>query len=290
MVFLAGEEFLPSDFSGIGHTEILVASGTRPAEARWPERIFARMLEDTANKLQSSSVTSIALTTGVKTFTIAENLPVPPNGGFHGQAIDRANGANNFFFVVDTYDATTLVVVTDALVTNDISGSGTKTDWIIQFATGRTGNTGPTGPGSGDMLIATFDPAGVSEQLLGETATQTMSNKTFADVIGTHQVTFTADGDVDIYLSAQEGETLVDFIGISSDAATTFDADLKVDGVVAASIATVADVEKNDNTFTADSPIPHVPEGSKLTVTITNFTGSGSGNCWAETFKNIIQN
>ena len=37
---------------------------------------------------------------------------------------------------------------------------------------------GPAGAGSGDMLAATYDPANVAQQLVGLTATQTLTNKT----------------------------------------------------------------------------------------------------------------
>lgn len=41
-----------------------------------------------------------------------------------------------------------------------------------------SGNVGASGAGSGDMLAATYDPANISEQVVGLTATQTLTNKT----------------------------------------------------------------------------------------------------------------
>lgn len=80
----------------------------------------------------------------------------------------------------------------------------------------RTGNAGASGDGSGDMLVATYDAANISEQLVGLTATQTLTNKTLtsptlADATFTSALTLTlADGTPGIVWSGQS-------IGIQSD-------------------------------------------------------------------------
>lgn len=53
-----------------------------------------------------------------------------------------------------------------------LSSTATGTNWI-------------TAPGGGDMLIATYDPAAISEQLVGLVATQTLTNKTLEDFSNT---------------------------------------------------------------------------------------------------------
>lgn len=50
------------------------------------------------------------------------------------------------------------------------AGTASSADWVLL-------NDG-AGGGSGDMLAATYDPAGIAEQVVGLTATQTLTNKT----------------------------------------------------------------------------------------------------------------
>lgn len=45
-VILNGEEFNFSDFQRLGHTKILEAGFGRPAERRWPDRVFSQMLAE----------------------------------------------------------------------------------------------------------------------------------------------------------------------------------------------------------------------------------------------------
>ncbi|XP_065198967.1 mucin-19-like [Sycon ciliatum] len=73
---------------------------------------------------------------------------------------------------------------------SDLSGTPTIPTSVDQLNPSQTSNAGKflktdgtnatweSIPGGGDMLIATYDPAGVSEQLVGLTATQTLTNKT----------------------------------------------------------------------------------------------------------------
>jgi hypothetical protein len=74
---------------------------------------------------------------------------------------------------------------TDSMSTNKLLGRGTTGSGAIEEITLGSGLsfTGTTlnasgGGGSGDMLASTYDPAGVAQQVVGTTATQTLTNKT----------------------------------------------------------------------------------------------------------------
>lgn len=68
-----------------------------------------------------------------------------------------------------------------------VDGAGTGVEWV-------------TAAGTGDMLAATYDPGGVAEQLVGLTATQTLTNKTLTTPTLTLKQsaapTPTAEGDI----------------------------------------------------------------------------------------------
>ncbi len=71
-------------------------------------------------------------------------------------------------------------------------GANTTTIWrnieayLYELATNGSG-----GGGSGDMLKATYDPASIAEQLVGLTAVQTLTNKTFGATTFTGLITAT---------------------------------------------------------------------------------------------------
>jgi hypothetical protein len=107
----------------------------------------------------ATSVTSLAIGTGSKTFTTQAGLAYLT--GNRVRAASAADGTNFMEGLVTSYSGTTLVVSIDL-----IGGSGTKTDWNIGLAgqqgiqgltglegdqgptgaTGPKGDTGPTGP------------------------------------------------------------------------------------------------------------------------------------------------
>lgn len=61
-----------------------------------------------------------------------------------------------------------------------VDGAGTSVEWV-------------TAAGTGDMLVATYDPATVAEQLVGLTATQILTNKTLTSpVLTTPQINDTS--------------------------------------------------------------------------------------------------
>lgn len=88
-VTLDGETFELEDFRGLGHSEILPADGDIPAEPRWPDRIFRRLL----NELAGVSVSVVDVTATTKTLALsdanslqactngsAQAITIPPNG------------------------------------------------------------------------------------------------------------------------------------------------------------------------------------------------------------------
>jgi len=82
-----------------------------------------------------------------------------------GDAITDLDGtANRVLYVNATGDVTELA----------LGASGT----VLQSNGATSAPTFEAGSGSGDMTIATYDAANVSEQLVGLTATQTLTNKT----------------------------------------------------------------------------------------------------------------
>ena len=93
-----------------------------------------------------------------------------------------------------------IVAALDALATTGV-GEFMKKTGATTFANASGGG------GAGDMAVATYDVAGVSEQLVGLTAVQTLSNKTFnapgdADAIVSSASTTTA-GKIEVATAAE---------------------------------------------------------------------------------------
>lgn len=93
----------------------------------------------------------------------------------------------------------------------DIWGSGTY-KFIIKDSLGNTLDTIDNVTaifGSGDMTKAVYDPANISEQLVGLTATQSLSNKTLfqPNLVGTTTNNNSSAGSVGEFLEATTGPT-----------------------------------------------------------------------------------
>lgn len=148
-VVLGGETFSASQFSGNGgqgHAQIMPALTTRPAEALFPDRIFARFLEDYAiiqNVLANlsfvgTSASSVAIGTGDKTFTVASGKGWVP--GMPLLITDTAAPTTNYLIcTVKTYSSTTLVVTVPV---GGNFGAGTLSSWAIMPKSGTV--DGPT--------------------------------------------------------------------------------------------------------------------------------------------------
>jgi hypothetical protein len=188
------------------------------------------------------------------------------------------------FNVLSTSDASGWKTFTVAYV--DGNGSFNNTDALtISFVPkGDKGDTGPNGPGTGDMLAATYDAANIAEQLVGLTASQSLSNKTYVEINGFHSIEFTKNGTYIVYLSAQVAETLTALVGITSGGGISFDVSLRINGVQTASITGANDSQDTTTTFSDDT----VAVGQKLDIVITNFTGSGTGNVYIHTEQDVV--
>ncbi len=81
----------------------------------------------------------------------------------------------------------------------DVDASSPSDGEVLTFVSS-SGNWEPSSAGAGDMSSATYDPASVSEQLVGETAAQTLTNKTLTQPTITLKqgasVAPTSEGDV----------------------------------------------------------------------------------------------
>lgn len=93
-------------------------------------------------------------------------------------------------------------VTNNTVLGRKTSGSGVVEE--IGIGSGLTisgGNLITTGAGTGDMLISTYDAASISEQLVGLTASQTMTNKTLTSPVLNTGVSGTAIVDEDDMVS-----------------------------------------------------------------------------------------
>lgn len=116
--------------------------GDYAGEYRWLACYFDFIAAAT-NGRNTTSVSSIALATGVKTIVLVDPLYVV--AGMRGVAIDTADSANKFYFEVDSYNAETKTITTVSVPVSAIEGSGTKVSWNIVLGIGQKGDTGPTG-------------------------------------------------------------------------------------------------------------------------------------------------
>ena len=104
------------------------------------------------------------------------------------------------------------------------------------FAVGGTCVGGAVGAGSGDMVAATYDPANIAEQLVGLTATQSLSNKTLTSI-----------GSISDGIASWDGptNTLSGFTAISG---TTVTGGTLADGAFSTTLGAVTGVTTLDAT------------------------------------------
>lgn len=101
------------------------------------------------------------------------------------------------------------------LAVTPISGTIPSDGELVVVSFTQTGDKGTTGPGTGDMLAATYDPATISEQLVGLTAAQTLTNKTLTDPVFDNDLLFNSFGAIDwnsgtAKISESTGALLID--------------------------------------------------------------------------------
>jgi len=126
---------------------------------------------------------------------------------------------------------------------------------------GPTGPTGPAGAGTGDMLASVYDPAAIAEQLVGLTASQTMSNKTLTSPVLNTGVSGTAV-DTDTALAANSDTLLASQKAIKA----------YVDNAVTGLLDLKGSTDCSTN--------PNYPAGSKgdtYVVTVAGKIGGASG-------------
>lgn len=159
------------DLEGYGFFEE-VTSGTGVTVDRWLA-IYLDALADAGKNMVTTSTSSVSIGTGTKNFTMASAIPYAV--GAYVIAADTAAPTTNY--MIGQVTARSGTALTISVPTGGNFGSGTLSSWAISVS-GPIGATGAAGAGSGDMLESTYDPAAISEQLVGLTATQTLSNKT----------------------------------------------------------------------------------------------------------------
>lgn len=112
------------------------------------------LAQNYANALKATSVSSVSIGTGTKTFTTQSGKQFV--SGQFVVIVDQASSANYMVGQVSSYSSTTLVV--DSQV---VGGSGTKTAWNIAIAgsVGPTGATGATGANGLNFLSGAGAPS-----------------------------------------------------------------------------------------------------------------------------------
>lgn len=187
--------------------------------------------------------------------------------------------------VVGTTDTQTLTNKTIDASNNTISNIDLSTDVTgnlpvgnLNSGTGASGTTfwrgdgtWATPAGAGDMNTATYDPANISEQLVGLTATQTLTNKTINAANNTISNLDVADFDAAAIVTSGEGIA-------SNDNDTTLPTSAAVkayaDGILAANDAMVyqgvVDASTNPNYPAADA-------GDTYRISVAGKIGGASG-------------
>lgn len=134
----------------------------------------------------------------------------------------------------------------DAVTPNYVLSTGQTDEYCLTYeATGTTWEWQVCGGGAGDMLASTYDPATIAEQLVGLTATQTLTNKTLTSPNINEAVAVTSTATE---LNLLDGITVLSGSNTGDEVAAT----TTVAGI--AELATSADVVTGTETDTIVTP------------------------------------
>lgn len=190
----------------------------------------------------------------------------------------------------DIDDVTPTTTKGDIIVENGISavrlGVGSNGQVLTADSTQATGVKWASAAGGGDMSTSTYDPAGVTEQLVGLTASQTLTNKTLTQpaltLTQSTTPTPTAEGVIEWdtdnnQIKVGDGAATKTFsddasLSITASQVSDFDTEVSNNTDVAANTAHRSS-NGSDHTFIDQD----VTSGSTPTFTGTNFTGIPDG-------------
>jgi len=202
-VVVAGKPYNDGDWDAVDNPYGLGQGGHRQNNNFI--NLLLDLLSEASPALQDTSTTSLAIGTGSKTLTLANNRPIPEGADCY--IIDAVTPANRMFGTVTDHTANQLTVnVTQAI------GSGTHTSWIVQ----------PTGPGG----IAGADGADGADGAEYWNAPRVVSNVD-SPVAGLDRdiiMARTSTGAIEVDLPASGRVKIVDIDGAASSNNITVDA------------------------------------------------------------------
>ena len=177
-----GTEYTLSGGSGFTGTVTVITAPPAAGESLRIDRMTARNqvisydVENTAleNALQTSLDRSYMIMQE-EAYNIDQLQGDPAAQWFTGSGVPSSSLGSIYDMYLDT-------------LTGDVYGPKTVSGWGVSVANiigpqGIQGIQGNDGSGSGDMTQATYDPTSINEQLVGLTATQTLTNKTITQPI-----------------------------------------------------------------------------------------------------------
>lgn len=248
--------------------------------------------------------------------SVSQTAPIPLTYADLATLI-AGQGAQILNFIYEVTDGSGFTGVTSGAVWVKYLGTtvGDETDYTIIskediegtaiLSTGEAGNAkflGENGdgtsswkalPGGGDMLVSTYDPATVSEQLTGLTATQTLTNKTLTSPVINTGVSGTAVLDDDTFAAAnattlatsESIKAYVDASGGSGDVvgpAVVVDEDIAVFDGTTGKLIKAADTSAGTGTaITLALTGRYFNTATPSTATTFTITGATQIGAWA---------
>jgi hypothetical protein len=134
-----GISYPETDFLDYGY-KTTVTSGTGVSLPRW-QAALCDAIADAGKQMRTTSVSSVAVGTGTKTFVNVTDLPY--QAGDVVRVTDTSNSANYMYGTVTSYTSATKTLIM-TVASGDTGGSGTITSWNVAVA-GLKGPTGATG-------------------------------------------------------------------------------------------------------------------------------------------------